>query len=76
MKADLIKKGMLSEDEDERINNSAMEEISQAFAFANNSSIPDGKEASEDNLILFQQIEKFCEILHCILSYFIILILY
>ena len=48
MEADLIKKGMLSKEEDERIQNSAKEEISQAFAYAENSTIPDGKEASQD----------------------------
>ena len=48
MEADLINEGILSKEEDERIQSSAMEEISQAFAYADNSAKPDDKEASED----------------------------
>ena len=48
MGAELIEKGIITKDEDDRINNSAMEEINQAFAFAENSPLPIGDDAMED----------------------------
>ncbi len=48
MGAELIEKGIITKDEDDRINNSAMEEINQAFAFAENSPLPIGDDAMDD----------------------------
>ena len=48
MGAELIERGIITKDEDDRINNSAMEEINQAFAFAENSPLPIGDDAMED----------------------------
>ena len=48
MESDLLKKGIISKDEDDRINNSAMEEISQAFAFAEDSPLPVGSDSMDD----------------------------
>ena len=48
MGAELIERGIITKDEDDRINNSAMEEINQAFAFAENSPLPIGDDAMDD----------------------------
>jgi 2-oxoisovalerate dehydrogenase E1 component len=48
MGTELIQNGIISQDENDRIQNSAMEEINQAFAFAENSPLPIGSDAMED----------------------------
>jgi pyruvate/2-oxoglutarate/acetoin dehydrogenase E1 component/TPP-dependent pyruvate/acetoin dehydrogenase alpha subunit len=48
LEAKLVKDNIMTEDENERILNSAAEEVSQAFAFAENCSLPIGSDAIGD----------------------------